>query len=251
VKLAVAALLDLLLPPACLACRGRIPPGDAARLVCRPCRARLRPPPTPLCPRCGAPRLLTGREAELPCPACRPWPAELRVARAACILAEPADVLVHQLKYRGWGALAPLLAERLATIPLPHDVATETTVCIPVPTSAARMRERGYNQAALIAEAFAERTGRTCAPALVRTRANVSQIALQPAARGANVAGAFAVEPAAARTLRRQHVLLLDDVMTTGATAVACVEALTAAGTRCVSVLTFARAVTAPGLTRT
>ena len=246
-----AALLDLLLPPACLACRGRIPPGDTARLVCRPCRARLRAPPTPLCPRCGAPRLRTGREAELPCPACKPWPAELRAARAACILAEPADTLIHLLKYRGWSALAPLLAERMAAVPLPEDAATETTMCVPVPTSAARLRQRGYNQAGLIAESLAARTGRTFSTVLRRGQSAVSQIALQPAARGANVAGAFAVEPAAARTLHRQHVLLVDDVMTTGATAVACVDALTAAGARCVTVLTFTRALTAPGLTRT
>jgi ComF family protein len=245
------ALLDLLLPPACLACRGRIPPGDSARLVCRPCRMKLRTPPAPICQRCGAPRLRTGREVEVPCPSCRLWPPALRVARTACLLVEPADTIVHHLKYRGWATLAPFMAERMAAVTLPQDVAEETTLCIPVPTTASRLRERGYNQAELIAAAFAERTGRRLCAALQRSGAQVSQISLQPAARGANVAGAFAVEPAAARLLHRQHVLLIDDVMTTGATAVACVEALTDAGARCVSVIAFARALTAPGLTRT
>jgi ComF family protein len=246
----VAALLDLLLPPACLGCRGVIAPGDAVRLVCRRCRSRLLPPPSPLCPRCGSPRLRTGREAELPCPQCRRWPAELRAARSACLLAAPADALVHNLKYRGWQALAVPMAERMTAVEMPQDVREETSMCVPVPTTPARRRERGYNQAELLARAYASATGRRCVGVLERTRGAASQIALQPAARGSNVAGAFAVLPALAHQLRGMHVLLVDDVMTTGATAIACTEALVQGGARCVSVLTFVRAVTAPGLTR-
>jgi ComF family protein len=244
------ALLDLLLPPACLGCRSAIAPRDTARFVCRRCRSRLLPPPAPLCARCGAPCLRTGRAPELPCALCRDWPADVRVARSACLLVPPADALVHQLKYRGWHRLAEPLAERMAAVALPADVVEEAKLCVPVPTTAARHRERGYNQAERLATAFARRTGRTPIEALVRARGNASQIALQPAARGANVAHAFAVVPDVARTLRRAHVLLVDDVMTTGATAVACAAALVDGGARCVSVLTFARAVTAPGLNR-
>jgi ComF family protein len=243
-----AALLDLLLPPACLGCRGAIAPDDAARLICRRCRTRLLAPPEPVCDRCGAPRLRTGRAEEMPCPSCRGWPADLRIARSACLLAPPADALVHQLKYRGWYALAEPMARRMVAVALPADVVEEAAICVTVPTTAARLRERGYNQAELLAAAFARLTGRRLVAALERTRGLSSQIALQPVARGTNVAGAFSMAPAVAHQLRRAHVLLIDDVMTTGATAVACAEALVAGGARCVSVLTFARAVNAPGL---
>jgi ComF family protein len=245
----IGALFDLLLPPACLGCRRAVAPDDSARLVCRRCRSRLVAPPEPVCERCGAPRLRTGRAGELPCAACRTWPADVRVARSACLLVPPADALVHQLKYRGWHALAEPLAGRMAAVPLPTDVRDEARICVPVPTTADRLRERGYNQAERLAGALARRTGRLLVPALVRARGAASQIALQPVARGTNVAGAFSAVPAAAHRLHREHVLLVDDVMTTGATAVACAEALVGAGARCVSVLTFARAINAPGLT--
>lgn len=152
------------------------------------------------------------------------------------------DALVHELKYRGWHGLAPLLAERMARVALPRDVAEETRVVVPVPTTTVRLRERGYNQAERLARALAEQTDRRLVDALRRGTGTPSQTTLQPAARLANVAGAFAPALEAGTDLANEHVLLVDDVLTTGATVVACCEALVAAGARCVSVLTFARA---------
>ena len=149
---------------------------------------------------------------------------------------------IHQLKYRGWPAVAAVMADRMAGIPLPADVRGETRLVIPVPTTGARIRERGYNQAAVLAEAVAQRSRRTCLEALIRGGASSSQTTLQPAARLANVAGAFALGPGMARTIADEHVLLVDDVLTTGATVIACTDTLVDAGARCVSVLTFARA---------
>jgi len=238
------SLLDLALAPACLGCDGRIAPGDTARLVCRRCRARLRPPPPPCCQRCGAPLLRTGREPETTCDNCRAWPLALTTARASFLLAPPADRLVHQLKYRGWPALAPVLAAWMdaQAPPLPGH---EPAICTPVPTTRARRRRRGYNQAGLLASALALRTGRQCGEVLARTRAKGSQTALQPAARRANVAGAFAVAAGFDDALFGAHIILVDDVLTTGATAAECARTLSTAGVCCIRLVTFARALDA------
>ena len=188
------------------------------------------------------PRLRTGREAGPRCQECLDWPASLRSARSACLLHPPADALVHQLKYRGWKALAGVMAERMAAVALPPDVVSEARLVTPVPTTAVRLRQRGYNQAELLARGVAAATGRGFLPALERAHGTGSQTTLQPVARAANVAGAFRPMSAARNGIAGEHLLLVDDVLTTGATVVACAEALVAAGARCVSVLTFARA---------
>ena len=233
-------LFSLVLAPRCLGC------GDATRdpdaLVCGRCRSRVRPPPSPLCPRCGMPRLSTGRAAGFRCQECLEWPTGLRAARSACLLHHPADALVHQLKYRGWKGLGEYMAGRMAAVRLPPDVAAETRVVTAVPTTETRLRERGYNQAEVLAAALARRTGRALLPALGRAPGSSSQTALQPVARLANVAGAFRPVTGLEKEIAGEHILLVDDVLTTGATVVACAEVLMAAGARCVSVLTFARA---------
>lgn len=233
-------LRDLVFSPRCLGCGQAA--GDASALVCGRCRSRLTPPPPPLCPRCGFPRLRTGRRASPTCQECQDWPVGLRAVRAACLLQDPADALVHQLKYRGWHRLAGPMGRHLAAVDLPSDVATEARLVIPVPTTEIRLRERGYNQAEVLARAFARATGRIVICSLQRTAGARSQIALQPAARLANVAGAFGLVTGSEPEIAGKHLLLVDDVLTTGATATACARVLIDGGARCVSVLTFARA---------
>lgn len=236
----LAGLLTLVLAPRCLGCGEAT--RDPAALVCGRCRSRIHPPPAPLCPRCGMPRLRTGRDPGFRCQECLEWPPALRIARSACLLHHPADALVHQLKYRGWKRLGSFMADRMAAIPLPADVNTEARLVVAVPTTETRLRERGYNQAEVLAEGLSRATGRTLLPALRRTPGSSSQTTLQPVARLANVAGAFRPMDAVESDIAGEHLLLVDDVLTTGATVVACTEMLLAAGARCVSVLTFARA---------
>ncbi len=133
----------------------------------------------------------------------------------------------------------------MAAVLLPTDVDAEVATVVPVASPAVRLRQRGYNQAELLARAFAARTGRQVRMMLRRTAGRGSQTVLQPVARRANVAGAFEVDPIESQALAGAHVLLVDDVMTTGATALECAAALEAAGARCTSVLTFARALDA------
>jgi ComF family protein len=243
------ALFDLLLAPVCLGCDGAIDPRADARLVCVRCRSRLRALPAPSCERCGAPRRVTGRSATEACAECTNWPDALTAARSACLLLAPADRLVHQLKYRGWPALAAPMAERMRSTRLPERM-RDARLCVPVPTTDARQRERGYNQAALLAAAFANVTGRCVAHALVRGGAARSQTTLQPLARTANVAGAFRIRERSRPDMVGADVILVDDVLTTGATASECAAVLDGAGARTVSLITFARAIDARRLTQ-
>jgi ComF family protein len=241
------SLLDLFLAPMCLACDAAIAAGDTARFICRRCRARLRPLPPPCCERCGAPRLRTGATVGAQCSFCAGWPPDLRFARSSCLLHPPADRIVHQLKYNGWRGLAQPMGERMASLTLPAEM-LEARFVVSVPTTRQRRRTRGYNQAELLARAFAAERGLQFAPLLERASGTSSQIALQPLERAANVAGAFQLasqRPA----LDGEHILLIDDVLTTGATSAECAKTLVAGGARCVSVVTFARALDARRLT--
>jgi ComF family protein len=136
------------------------------------------------------------------------------------------------------------MAARIAALEFPVDTRQVAGLVIGVPTSATRRRERGYNQAELLAAELARLGGRRHAPWLLRrTRATATQTALHPGERRANVARAFTVPAGAADELRGEHVLLVDDVWTTGATALACAQALFDAGARVASIATFARVV--------
>ncbi|MGH7459823.1 MAG: ComF family protein [Longimicrobiales bacterium] len=155
---------------------------------------------------------------------------------------------MHQLKYNGWRALAEPMAERMQRMPLPDEVNQEARLVVPVPTTATRLRTRGYNQAELLARAFAQRRRLELFLELERAGAAGTQTALQPLERAANVAGAFRLNRGQDR-IEGAHLLLIDDVLTTGATAAECAKSLVAGGARCVTVLTFARALDARRLT--
>ena len=238
-----AGALDLVFAPVCVVCERPVPTTETERIVCRLCWLRCRTIPAPRCARCWGPVVPTDEPGPT-CRGCREWPAALRTARSAFLLDDVPRAIVHALKYRGWERVADPMAARMAELPWPRDVEDEAALVVPVPASADRSRERGYNQAALLAAAFAARTGRTTAPELLaRTRSAGSQTALHRSERRANVARAFAVPAGRGDALRGEHVILVDDVWTTGATAAACVDALLQGGARVVSVATFARVV--------
>lgn len=235
-------LLDLFLPPACAGCGTGLPGGSLGPRICSVCRMRLRSVPHPRCGRCHAPRG-TGLPEERACPECADWPRGLAWARSAFVLQEPASTLVHALKYGGWPELADEMAELLhRNAPVPRGTAPQAPL-VPIPTTPSRERERGYNQAGVLAAALAERSGRPVVNALVRRDGGGTQVSLHPAERRDNVLEAFSLADGADRALEGREVVLVDDVLTTGATCSAAAEVLERADVARVGVLTFARAL--------
>lgn len=213
------SLLDLLFPPRCVGC------GTVGSALCAECRATMRTPGPLICDRCG--RVMPG-DASGMCAACRAGYglAALTSIRAAAIHEGAARVAVIALKYRRQRRLAEPLGDVLAAAVARLDVRPD--VIVPVPLHASRRRERGYNQAELLARRCARQLGLPCEPELlVRARATPPQVGLSGAERRVNVAGAFRVAaPERAASLAGKRVLLIDDVATTGSTLDAAASAL-------------------------
>jgi ComF family protein len=226
-------LLDALLPIACIGCGGPVR-GFAADdgPLCGACRLNAPWPAPPLCASCGVPLGPPSHAvvATTTCAPCRRHPPAFATARGAALYhpaPEPSPLVaaVHALKYRRERALALSLAALvMARLPVPHGV-----LVVPVPLHPARLRERRFNQAALIAASIARRSGRPLAVrALVRRVPTSPQAGLGAGERRRNLHAAFAVPRPSAVAGRR--ILLVDDVITTGATADACARALRHAG---------------------
>jgi len=173
------------------------------------------------------------------CLECRDWPGILSSARSAVVLEPPADLLVHALKYGGWRALADPMGLRMAALPRPVQ---DGAVCVPVPTTPGRLRIRGYNQALLLAGVVAREAGIPVVEALVRPRGR-SQVRLGPGRRRANVQDAFFPSPGTSSRIEGMEVILIDDVLTTGATVLSAAEVLGRMGAGMVRLITFARAL--------
>jgi len=160
-------------------------------------------------------------------------------ARAAVIMEPPADALVHALKYGGWRGLGKLMGHRMvAATPPPLG----NQVVVPIPTTPRRRRARGYNQARVLAETVAREMGIPLVDALHRPRGG-TQVKLGPVERRKNVEGSFRVLPLARSRIQRSEVILIDDVLTTGATALSAALILGEFGAASVRLLTFARAL--------
>jgi ComF family protein len=178
------------------------------------------------------------------CAWCELLPPFIRAVRSVCwIPGRTGGAIVHALKYAGWSAVADGMAERMARLTWPRDVQNERAALIPVPLAASRERERGYNQSTLLAHALATRWHTPVwTDCLERVRATETQTRLTPDQRRSNVSGAFRVRSPALSRLRGAHLVLVDDVITTGATLSECAAALFASGARIMSIVTFGRA---------
>jgi ComF family protein len=156
---------------------------------------------------------------------------------------EPASNIVHALKYDGWSKVAGEMAERMSRLSWSREVVEERAALIPIPLASARIRERGYNQSALIAAGLSERWRIPVWENLVtRTRETRSQTRLTPEQRLGNVAGSFQIGARNTDALQGAHLIVVDDVVTTAATLNACARVLYDAGARIISYVTFGRA---------
>ena len=135
------------------------------------------------------------------------------------------------------------MGERMAQSAIPHELSSGRYLIVPIPTTRRRARTRGYNQARLLAEAIAGRIDMPLVDALERRQGGPTQVGLHPAERRANVRRAFTVRAEARATLKGARVLLVDDVLTTGSTAMEAARPLVQAGATQVFLSTFARAL--------
>ncbi|MCC6752190.1 MAG: ComF family protein [Deltaproteobacteria bacterium] len=225
-----SASLDLLMPPRCLACEE---PVDRHGAFCPVCDVALTPVAEP-CARCGLP------DAAPLCPACVRSPPAFASAHAPWLYGGSLSTVITRMKYGDHPELARPLGRFLAATLRAADLAHHALV--PVPLHHRQLARRGFNQAALLA-----RHARSGLPhpilhdALRRTRPTAEQAGLSRADRLTNRTGAFVVPRPS--LVRGRKLLLVDDVLTTGATAQACAVALYDAGALEVRVLTVARAV--------
>jgi len=221
------AFLDVLFPPRCVGC------GAQGSFLCSACREAMPRALPPRCPLCWQPE----RRGEM-CGRCAQAPPAFAGARSLHLYEGAVRDTVHALKYNHLSALARPMGEMMAVYleaeALPVDLV------VPVPLFGRRQRVRGYNQSALLAREVARLRGLPLAErGLARRRDTPPQArSVDAEARRRNVAGAFAGE---GRRVEGRRVLLIDDVMTTGATLDACAQALRHAGAASVWALTFAR----------
>jgi ComF family protein len=183
-----------------------------------------------------------GWPAGEPCALCEAYPPEFDRAVAALDYIPPWTPLIARLKFHETPALARPLGRLLAQAVRARGPCSRYTVVVPAPLSAERHRERGYNQAGLLAREVARALGLACEPEALHKRQHTARMmSLQSDERALQIRGAFSLLPDQARHLKGRDVALVDDVMTTGATLNELTRTLHAAGVRSVQAWVLAR----------
>jgi ComF family protein len=233
---AVAACGDVIVPPCCVLCRTRL---EGHHLLCGGCWREVHFIRHPLCDVLGIPLPFDTGERTVSAAALARPPAYDR-ARAVGHFSGAMRTLIHQLKYADRHDARALFGRWLAEAG--RELLAGADVIVPVPLTRWRLLSRRFNQAAVLAQELSRRTGIPADPlALQRTRFARTQVGLTHDQRRRNVAGAFGVPAARRHRVVGRNVLLVDDVITTGATAEACARALKRAGAARVDVLVLAR----------
>lgn len=232
------AALNLLLPPLCLTCD--LPVAEQGD-ICAACWRNLRFITDPCCPICGMPYELSG--VDLPCPACLTNPPLYQTARAAVIYDQYSRGLILGFKHADQTHIAASLARMMLRVG--QKQLTDCAFFVPVPLHRWRLFRRKYNQAALLAQELSRMTGIAAVPdLLIRHRATAPQGRKSATQRTHNVRDAFMLNPRHGSIMTKaKHIMLLDDVLTTGATVNACTKTLLGHGAASVRILTFARTV--------
>lgn len=231
------AALDLVLPPLCLKCHA---PVAEPQSVCAPCWNDLRFLTAPQCAQCGLPFPHALGEG-IKCAACIAHPPPLTKLRAALAYDDASRDLILGFKHADKLEPVPLFARWVVTAS--HDALADADLLIPVPLHWMRLASRRYNQAAVLAQEIGKLTGIPVdTSTLLRTKQTRSQGEMPSArARAKNVVRAFALDASARTKIAGRKVVLVDDVLTTGATVNACAKILLKGGASAVSVVTLAR----------
>ncbi len=220
--------LDWVYPPQCGGC------GTLGTRWCATCAGQTRVIQSSICPKCGQ-----VQNSDLLCFGCQSEPPRYHELRSWAVFGGSLREAIHHLKYHRNVGLGEVLARPL--IQCAQDNQWSVDIVLPVPLSLARLAERGYNQASLLARPVALRLGAAYHPnGLTRVRNTASQVGLSSEMRKQNVEKAFRADR---RRVGGKSVLVIDDVTTTGATMDACASALIEAGANRVFGLTLARSV--------
>lgn len=231
-------LLTAILPSRCLKCGVVV---DTAGALCPACWTKLSFIDPPCCACCGFPFEFHQGDGAL-CGGCMREPPDFARARSVLRYDEASKPLILRFKHADRTESAPAFAAWLGRVG--GDLVAEADLLAPVPLHWTRLLARRYNQAAMLSRELGRLTGKPAIQdLLVRKRRTPSQGGLGRAGRESNVAGAFGLNPRHGARLRDRRVLLVDDVLTTGATAAACARTLRRAGASAVDVLTLARVV--------
>lgn len=231
------ALLDMLYPRQCIGCGGSEP--EPFRYICWDCWSAASPVEPPFCERCGDP-VAGAVDHDFICFSCSSENPAFDGARSAARYEGVVGEALRLLKYEHALWIAPDMAELLHNC-MQAEFPTRTfDVVVPVPLHHVRRRERGFNQSAVLARELGRRIGCKTRPGMLRRiKPTTTQTHLTASQRLSNVKNAF--ESRKERWLAGRQVLLVDDVMTTGATVNACAKALKQGGATSVHVLTVAR----------
>lgn len=235
------AFLDLLFPPLCPLCGRRLDEGRRDPL-CGDCWRDLERLKPPFCPSCGVPfgSFEAGPAVSHRCESCRRRPPPFAYARSVTVYGDTVRDALHALKFRRDRTLAHPLGDLLAEEGAGVVPVAVVDYLVPVPLYPRREAERGFNQSALLARRVGRRWDIPVVEGVLRrTRPTSPQTDLSGDERRRNVSGAFAVRRRHA--VGDRHVLLIDDIFTTGATVSECARVLLAAGAAAVGVLTVAR----------
>jgi len=228
-------VVNMLMPPACMACK--VPVATPLSL-CADCWSGLPAIAGARCSSCGIP-LPLAYQTETACLGCLKEPPDFDSARSAFLYDGAARLMVLALKTGREAYAVPMAA---AMLRVAHGMAVPGQLVIPVPLHRWRILSRGYNQSALLAGAISRNSGGVLLlDLLVRTRATPRSKGMSRPQRQRNVKGAFRVSAHGRASLKGASVLLVDDVLTSGATASACARALRRGGAASVHVLTYAR----------
>ncbi|MEW6427487.1 MAG: ComF family protein [Thermodesulfobacteriota bacterium] len=228
----IEELIRLFYPVSCLAC------GSGRQLLCPDCRAGIDLSGMPTCPVCGIPFPHTAGNDHR-CAACLRGDHAFDLARSAVLYQGAARQLLRDFKYRRDFSALPLFT-RLLRGQLPEWLPAEADIVLPVPLHLKRLRDRGFNQALVLARGLCHARPETIDPfVLVRDRWTVPQTSLHGRERRRNLQNAFQVKHP--ERVRNKTVLLVDDVMTTGTTANECARVLKKNGAARVLVATLAR----------
>lgn len=233
-----SGLLDAIAPPMCPI--SNEPVGAPGRLAAS-AWAKLQFIDDPVCVHCGAPFSHDVGDGAL-CARCIAEPPDFDSARAAVVYDDASHGLIVSYKHADRTELTPLLAQWL--LRAGRGLLSDDAIVVPAPLHRGRLFSRRYNQAAMLSSALAARSGASAElMMLARTRATPPQKNLSPEARRRNVAGAIEIRPEKADRAKGAHIVLVDDVLTTGATLSACARALKKAGARRVDAVVLARVV--------